>query len=512
MVISSEKIVEQLTGTNSHAGTRLMNSAIAMEILAKQTDLFVRLQRGENLPPFPAGVKGADQRLQQVGEWLWTSLGERAVSTEKPLCGDCIVATVLYDSGGHTAVIRDLVGALPRPPLALWLTMAHPSALTMKRSSVVRAGMVGKIRFFPGYKALGCARQMVAALAQLRPERLFLLHHPEDCIAVVVAAAAQAMGTKIVLLHHADRTPSAGIFLTDLSLVDLNSRCAAFTHNKLGLHSALLPLSCPDHGKRDYPFLSDGSLTTALSGSAKKVAAIASPAYPGLVTSVLLTTGGRHVHIGPLPARMIRNIRGALQQNGLDAESFVHVPKTTSLETTLRHYSVDLMINTYPRGGAKTAVESMASGVPMLWNSPDPDLDEMRLQMKYPQAPFWRNQDELKQLLQSIDREWLMQQSTAARRWYEQKHHPKLWADFFSMNQFLATVEWPDSHHLEFEAAKEVAEELRRRQSPIRRQWRSRHRFHAAEIAFEAALWTLWPPLASLLRGKPLRYRSIHVG
>ena len=489
-----------------------MNSSIAAEILTKQTGLFARLQRGENLPPFPAGVREADRLLLQLGDWLWSTSGHDIDPAEKSLHGDCILATVLYDSGGHTAVIRDLAAALPHPPIALWLTMAHPSALTMKRSSVARAGMVGKTRFFPGHKALGCARQMVAALARLRPERLFLLHHPEDCIAVVVAVAARAMGTTIVLLHHADRTPSVGIFLPDLTIVDLNSRCAAFTRNSLGLGSALLPLSCPDPGKRDYPFLSDGSLTTALSGSAKKVAAIASPAYPDLVTSVLLSTGGRHVHIGPLPAGMLRNISGALQKKGLSAESFVHVPKTTSLEAAFRLYSIDLMINTYPRGGAKTAVESMASGVPMLWNSPDPGLDRMRLQMKYPQAPFWRNLDELKQLLQGIDREWLIQQSMAAREWYEQKHHPKLWVDFFSMKQFPTTAELIDNHHPEPEAAKELAEELRQRQSPIRRQWHSGHRFHAAEITVETALWTLWPPLASLLRGKPLGYRSIHIG
>lgn len=484
-----------------------MNNSIAAEILAKQTGLFARLQRGENLPSFPAGVREADRLLQRLGEWLWDTSSHDTDPAEKSLYGDIILATVLYDSGGHTAVIRDLVDALPHPPLALWLTMAHPAALAMKKSAVVRAGMVEETRFFPGHRALGCARQMVAALAQLRPARLFLLHHPEDCIAIVVAAAARAMGATIVLLHHADRTPSAGIFLDDLVIVDLNSRCAAFTRNNLGLHSTLLPLSCPDPGKQAYPFLSCGTLTTALCGSAKKVAAIASPLYPDLVTTILRTTRGKHVHIGPLSAGMLRNIKGALRQKDLSPESFIHIQQTSSLATTLRRYSIDLMINTYPRGGAMTAVETMANGVPMLWHSPDPALDEVRLQMKYPEVPIWRNLAEVTSLLQSIDQKWLMRQGTAARSWYEKKHHPRLWADFFSREQFPTTSDAHDLLSLTQTAEEGLAEELRRRQRPIHRQWHAGNPLHAAEITVEAALWVLWPTVYSLLGGKPLRYR-----
>ena len=96
--------------------------------------------------------------------------------------------------------------------------------------------------------------------------------------------------------------------------------------------------------------------------------------------------------------------------------------------------NVDLMINTYPRGGARTAVETMAAGRAMIWHSPSTSLDRLNAQMRYPDAPIWHNLDELLKILDRVDRHWLEQQGASARNWYDTRHHPRIWvkalADF----------------------------------------------------------------------------------
>jgi hypothetical protein len=74
----------------------------------------------------------------------------------------------------------------------------------------------------------------------------------------------------------------------------------------------------------------------------------------------------------------------------------------------------------------------MAAGVPMVWHSPHPAFDRVRCQMAWPGAPVWRHPADLAALAAAADSDWLAAQSHAARRRYEQLHHPSRWRRFFA--------------------------------------------------------------------------------
>jgi hypothetical protein len=397
-------------------------------VLNHVSRMYEALRWLEELPPFPAGVREADQLLEAVGCSLWESRSDVGVA-DGPLQGACVLTTTLSPTGGHTAIIKDLSAALPEPPSALWITRPHPDGSTgLKDWALERTGLADVARVFGGQDAWECARRMVEALAGLRPARVFLVHHPADCVAVVVAAAARTMGSSVCLLHHTDAKPSAGLFLSGVEIVDFTPRACAFTRSMLGLRSAWLPLTCPDPGEPEVDFMASAGLTTALSGGEWKVAGMACPTYPELVAGVLEAGGGTHVHIGPLTPRMKRRVRGLLRKRGFAAERVIWVPQAPTLVQGLREHGVDLLINTSPPG-ARSVVEAMAAGVPIVWFSPTEDLDQVRAQMRYPEALLWRNIEDLRTLVSQIDRPWLERQGAAARSWYEKIHHPRLWAE-----------------------------------------------------------------------------------
>jgi hypothetical protein len=159
---------------------------------------------------------------------------------------------------------------------------------------------------------------------------------------------------------------------------------------------------------------------------------MSSPAYPELIAGILSATGGRHVHFGPLSVKRRRLIDASLAAAGVSRRQFVWIEHADTLLQGFRQHHVDLVINTYPRGGACAAVEIMAAGLPLLWHSPAPHLDSVRTQLTYPGAPVWRTLEELTGLLAAVDEPWLRCQGEAARSCYEERHHPRIWSGFFT--------------------------------------------------------------------------------
>jgi hypothetical protein len=151
-----------------------------------------------------------------------------------------------------------------------------------------------------------------------------------------------------------------------------------------------------------------------------------------MVASVLRSTGGTHVHWGALADLQHEQIGRALDKAGIAQTSFIHFSSTPTLVEGLRAQAVDVLLNSWPLGGARTSVEAMAAGVPMVWHSAQPSQDRVYLQMAYEGAAVWRQPADLQRILSGADAPWLEAQSAAARRRYEERHHPSHWRKFFS--------------------------------------------------------------------------------
>jgi hypothetical protein len=380
--------------------------------------------------PMGGGMPQVDFLLEALGG----KLREELDATANPATGqDWILATIVYEHGGHTPVIADLAAALPQQPAGLVLTMAGQDAASLTAAALKRTGFAPEsIHRIGGATFLETCRKVLRHFRSAPPRRLFLLHHPSDPTAVVAAAALAGRGTEIWLVHHADFCPSMGLFLQGVRLLELTPRTCAFTRHVLGLDPIWLPLTCPDPEPAPRHWLRRGHLTTAFSGSVFKSDKANAYSYPEILTAVLRATGGMHVHWGSLHNAQREEIAGALDKAGIAPERFVYIPSVPTLAEGLRAEGVDLLLNSWPLGGARTSVEAMAAGIPVVWHSAHPSHDRIRLQMSYEGAEVWRQPADFINIVSKADASWLQAQSVAARKHYEDRHHPQHWRNFFA--------------------------------------------------------------------------------
>ena len=79
---------------------------------------------------------------------------------------------------------------------------------------------------------------------------------------------------------------------------------------------------------------------------------------------MLNASGGTHIHIGPLSGSGLEAIAAMLDASGIDRSRFINVPVARTLVT---RFAMNVSICSSRRdGGARTAVEAMAAGVPMV--------------------------------------------------------------------------------------------------------------------------------------------------
>jgi hypothetical protein len=260
-------------------------------------------------------------------------------------------------------------------------------------------------------------------LASRRPERLFLFHHAHD--AAAVAAAQPGLATTTYFVHHIDRKPCLGVFAPGVRHVDLTPFSHHYCRRCLGIEDGVyLPLGCADLGVRCPPEEDPlrRPLTTASSGAERKFDPAYRYPYATVVAVLLAATGGHHVHIGFLSGEAQKRLRAALDERGVPAERFRHVPHVPSLWRALEEYGVDLYVNSFPDRGARASVEVMGSGTPAVWHVESNASFFHDTHMRYPEALLWRTPEELVALVRRIDGAWLRAQARSARRHWEATH------------------------------------------------------------------------------------------
>jgi hypothetical protein len=399
-------------------------------------------------PPFPLPVAGGIPELDLLLDALGAKLGAMVhrPATRDP-SGNWVLATCLYETGGHTPVVRDLASALPDGLAGMVLTLAGHDMSHLTPAAVARTGLAEDAVHHVGAPTLaGTCENILRFFDERPPKRLFLFHHPDDAAAIAAASALASSGAEVWLVHHADACPSVGLFLPQVRLIDLTLRACAFTRHVLGLDTIFLPLTCPDPGSVQSTVPRRDRLTTALAGSAFKASQDSAHDYPSVIAAILHAGGGTHVHIGPLRDDQRGAIEKTLHAGGIDRSRFVHVPGAPTLLKALREERIDLLINTWPLGGARTAVEAMAAGVPVVWHSPHPCDDRLRLQMAWHGAPVWRHLSDLTAIVSRADPAWLAAQSGAARRHYEARHHPSHWRQFFLAPDASSGLPMPEGY------------------------------------------------------------------
>lgn len=258
---------------------------------------------------------------------------------------------------------------------------------------------------------------LLRRLQGTRVRRLWLFHHPSD-VGAAGLAAVPALAAQRLLAHHVDSTPCAGLYLPGQVILDPGDVPHAWSR-QAGLDSRLLPLTCPDPGLSLPAFYRHNVLTTCCAGHADKLDGVHPFSYDDVVEAILQRTNWRHVHIGPVDETRLKRWHAMAP----DAEQrLLHKGWVPDLARAFHDYGVDVCITSVPTGGARTAVEAMAAGIPywfqaMFSTSRHGGLPAARRRI-------WSTPDDLVAQLEKVTVEELEAYATDLRRHYMRFHHP----------------------------------------------------------------------------------------
>lgn len=399
------------------------------DLLQNAVSQFERLYHHPGLGKKALGLPEMDALLWKKGhEWLTAHTAEIG-ETSFEHGPDVYLATMVYSNGGHTPLIGDFVKALDPEATSSHLILTQqggedhePLAEKIRiRTHIPQAN----ITHLKGETFADRLEDLVAHLGRLKPRRLFLFHHYNDPLACVVAHPLLAKQS--VLVHHADSLPSLGLHLPGIQMIDLHPSGAA-TSRMLGLNTSLLLLTSPDPGPRPPGFLKRGHLVTASSGSGHKYESDYVYSYEEAVALILQTTGGWHVHIGPLKVAILDQIKALLEKANVPWERFIYVPWAPSVAQALWDHDCDLYLSSFPIDGARTNAEVLAAAIPHLRHSMRLN-DELQYDLAIKDGLVWRTWDDLKNVLREMsDQTALERKSREMRAAYESMHHPDVFA------------------------------------------------------------------------------------
>jgi len=338
--------------------------------------------------------------------------------------GTVILATELAAAGGHVEVIKDLVrlSDLPRPfDLLLTDNFQRIDASTQKGY----ADAVGvPLHVAKGANSAERLRDAQAFLSRLSPHTVVLLVHNQDAPGVVAGLTSAAK--KVVFVHHGDHHLSLGVTCTAFEHVDLSNFAFFNCRRTLGIADNRfwpLTLTAEKIQRHGGMFLRESHAVTCCVGRPEK---FDDPTYQyqylDLIGLMLQSTGGRHVHIGPLSEAQLRRMHLSLQAHGVVASRLQHVPWVSSVAQALIDHGVDLYMTSFPYGGGKAQVEAMATGLPVLVHKNYRSRFLSGIDIGYPGTMQWADEEELRDILGNLTTDSLESHGLKARIHFERHH------------------------------------------------------------------------------------------
>lgn len=331
-----------------------------------------------------------------------------------------IVCTGLYKYGGTSLVISDLVKAHPGYECTVIATdyLNDMSAEDLELSRIGGSGAV--VSICPPGQSEEKLRWLIQQFLHIAPSRIFLLNHHQDSV-IISAARPFVDKTNVIFYHHADYNICMGVHLKGAIHIDPHNVGYYNCRNKEGIRdNVYVPLTVDDSGvnRVGSQFMRTGELTTCSSGTYHKFRNFYLYPYPDMLVDRFKVQNGRHVHIGGISPPELAAIHHKLTDNGIDTERFVHIPWTPSLWQTLVDQEIDLFIGSFPIGGARTTIEVMGAGVPILM--PENYLSRFfsSRDIVYPDAFLWKYPADFVQAIRSVTPKSLGMHAARSRAHY----------------------------------------------------------------------------------------------
>lgn len=276
------------------------------------------------------------------------------------------IATEVYDVGGHTRVLEDIVSALPEFQHTLILTDMRHHYSTGALSLGILAERFEKL----GIRVLFLKRQgsmdrlleLDQMIEIISPSTIFLNAHHFDTVTYGVANHTTA--PRVLFLHHADFQPSLGATRPDYVHVDLTVNCHDHCCAMLGEKPTMLFMTVKDFGIRQADFTQP--LTGVSAGAAYKYAGRAGFTYGELIAELVASGVSTMHHIGDVTTEQVVEWRAQLVKRGQREDSIVFHGNVPSLALALQNISPHFYLNSHPVGGMKALIEAMSVGLPFV--------------------------------------------------------------------------------------------------------------------------------------------------
>lgn len=335
-----------------------------------------------------------------------------------------IVCTGLFKAGGTSPLIGDIVRAQGGRTCTI---LATNSLGTMSADDLAmsRLGQIdAKIVICTNDTLVDRLTWLIKQINRLEPGRIILLNHHQDSV-IIAGVHPFTTKTRVIFYHHADHNLCLGVHMTNARHVDIHNvgYCNCRDRERI-TDNFYIPMTVDDKGddfvRRD--FMKNGRLTTCSSGSPHKLANFYFYPYYELVVDRLEKRTGRHVHIGPLGDGILNHMTAQMRQRSIDPSRFVHIPWTEDLWGTFIANGIDLFIGSFPIGGARTAIEAMGAGVPLLMHENYLTRFHSSRDIAYPDHFVWQYPHEFVERITEIDQDMLRSHGARSRKYYLQYH------------------------------------------------------------------------------------------
>jgi glycosyltransferase involved in cell wall biosynthesis len=329
----------------------------------------------------------------------------------------------IIESGGHIELLKDYISLelFPKPCIIVTNLFSRQNNYLIEKFRVENNIPVFVVAGGDSFARLS---ETTALLQRISPQKLILLNHHQDSGAIVAALAQ--FNCQKYFIHHADHQLCLGVTCVEFVHVDLHnmgywgcSRTEGLKDNKYW------PLIVRQNSfnRSKSRFMSNEGLLTCSSGSGRKF----EPGkykfdYFELLPKILLATQGSHVHIGKLTQKQLESLKTNFQKSNINWDRFHHIPWVSSVSNELSILGVDLYISSFPLGGGKTILEAMSVGIPLLVHENYRSRLAGGMDLAYPEAFVWRNEDELFRILKGLSPQLLEKHSGWALSHIESYH------------------------------------------------------------------------------------------
>lgn len=341
-------------------------------------------------------------------------LGIPAVLPRNAKLANMVVASEVYDFGGHTRDIISILNNVENPMLVITDVYSRFATQTFY-NNIQSALPLCPVLVLPN-ESLLAKSQRLGSLINTYARNVFLLTHQDDVVAAV--ACQPNFNTDYYFIHHADHNLSVGSGIPHLQHVDLYGQRAINCHEDLQRETMHLPTTAVDRGCKQFNY-DAGKLSTVTAGTYAKFKTEGSLALAELVAQALLVGEGYHYHFGEIKPHDLQQLQNAIAEKGIDVQRFVYMGNVPSLWQALLEIDAHVFIGSAPIMGAKSDIEAQGAGYPLLAFKALDCARHMNVGSHAPDTIYWHDMEAFVAGLKVLKADHV-KYAQSARTYYEQ--------------------------------------------------------------------------------------------